>query len=306
MTHLIKNFRNFYCGLLALMLIACGRVRRARKRALSSNAITAIYFHNPNKRLFTRCVRWLAGNGYTFISSAELCDILHRRRSLPKGAVWLSFDDGFKGLLNAVVPAVHLKHIPITLFIPSGIIEGDGRFPWLHRDTGSVSTGNHRETLRDSISVEDVQELAKCPEVTIGSHTVHHFVTSNLTDAEARFEFLESKLALESWTHKDVECFAYPEGRFDGRERRILTEMGYQFAATTQPEFVTLGSDPYLVPRFYIGDEISFPEAICNMVGVWRPAISPFIGLVELLRRPADWPSLSSRDRKASRINPSI
>src|SRR6185437_10012396 len=110
-------------------MIASGRVRRAKKRILSSDAVTAIYFHNPNKRLFARCVHWLTKSGYTFISHDELIRILQRRIEPPIGAVWLSFDDGFKELLDTVVPLVRQDHVPVTLFIPPGIIEGDGLFP---------------------------------------------------------------------------------------------------------------------------------------------------------------------------------
>ena len=53
--------------------------------------------------------------------------------------------------------------------------------------------------------------------------------------------------------------------------------LGYRIAATTENAFVTSKSNPYLVPRFSVADEISFPEAICNMVGVWRPVIDPMI-----------------------------
>jgi hypothetical protein len=104
---------------------------------------------------------------------------------------------------------------------------------------------------------------------------VNHTVTTNLTEKQARFEFAESRRTLESYTHAAVKCFAYPEGRFSGKEREFLVQCGYDLAATTENSLITRKTDPYLVPRFSVGDEISFPEAICNMVGVWRPAIEP-------------------------------
>jgi hypothetical protein len=58
-------------------------------------------------------------------------------------------------------------------------------------------------------------------------------------------------------------------------------EFDYRLAATTENAFVTRETDPYLVPRFSVADEIFFPEAICNMVGVWRPAIDPLINVLQ-------------------------
>jgi peptidoglycan/xylan/chitin deacetylase (PgdA/CDA1 family) len=259
MHRLYMILRNFFCGALAMGVIASGRVRRAKRRVLNSNVVTAIYFHNPNKHLFARCVTWLTKNGYAFIS----------------------VDDGFKELGQNVVPLSRQRKIPITLFIPSKIISGNGLFPWLHQTTnvngvsGSASAKNGM--VRDSITVADVKKIAGYPEVSIGSHTVEHRVTSYLSDEQARFEVIESKRVIESWTGGIIKSFAYPEGRFNGGEGSILAECGYQLAATTEASIITRQSDPYFVPRFHVGDNISFPEAICNMVGVWRPAIDPVI-----------------------------
>jgi peptidoglycan/xylan/chitin deacetylase (PgdA/CDA1 family) len=272
--------RHFFCGALAIGVIVSGRVRRAKKKVLNSNVVTAIYFHNPNKRLFARCVTWLTKNGYTFISDDDLINILHRGLEPSKGAVWLSFDDGFKDLCQNVIPLSRQCNVPITLFIPSEIIAGNGLFPWLHRTANGdfMRAGSSEQNgMRDSMTVADVKRIARYPEVRIGSHTAWHTVTSNLSDEQARFEFCESKTVLESWTGQTITSFAYPEGRLSGRECRFLVECGYKMAATTESTLVTHQSDPYLVPRFHVGDNIPFPEAICNMVGVWRPAIDPFI-----------------------------
>lgn len=272
--------RNLFSGSLAVALIASGRVRRAKRRALNSDVLTAIYFHNPNKRLFTQCVRWLKKNGYKFISEEQLADVQYGRRSLPSGAVWLSFDDGWRELVTNVIPVAHHGKIPITLFIPSGIVEGDGLFPWLHNSaSGPSRTALTELGIRDALTISELKEIARYPEITIGSHTVTHAITVNLPEENLRFEVSESKHQLECWSGAPVTSFAYPVGQFDGRESRLLNECGYQIAATTEAAFVTREHNAYLLPRFHVGDNISFPEAICNMVGVWRPAIDPVINL---------------------------
>ncbi len=282
MHRLFMLLRNFFCGSLALAVIASGRVRRAKRRILDSKVVTAIYFHNPNRRLFAQCARWLTKNGFTFISHDELIKILRQGKQPSKGAVWLSFDDGFKELLETVIPLARERHVPITIFISSGIVGGNGLFPWLHRTTDATAArpiASAQNPTRESITVADIREIARYPEVSIGSHTVGHTVTVNLSDEQARYEFGESKRVLESWTGTAITTFAYPEGRFDGRESLFLAENGYQLAASTEVAFVTQETHPYLVPRFHVGDNVSFPEAICNMVGVWRPVIDPLIHL---------------------------
>ena len=274
-------FRNCFCGLLALGVIASGRVRRAKRRALSGEVVTAIYFHKPTKRLFGQCVRWLIKNGYHFISASDLADILYRDKPSPKGAVWLSLDDGCKEILEDVMSLIVLQQIPVTLFIPAGIVQGDGRFPWLHKKTPvGLPSGS-----RDSLTVDELIRVARYPPVVVGSHTMSHAITNDLTEDEVRFELGKSKHTLESWTGAEVKYFAYPEGRFDHRERLLLKEFGYALAATTKNAFVDPKTDPYLLPRFSVADDIYFSEAICNMVGVWRPFIDPILGFLQNFRR---------------------
>lgn len=282
----LLTFRNCFCGLLALGIIASGRVRRAKRRALSGEVVTAIYFHKPTKRLFGQCIRWLTRNGYHFISASDLSDILYRNKTPRKGAVWLSFDDGCNEIIENVISLIVLQQIPVTLFIPAGIVEGDGRFPWLHKEAHV----NSPSAPRNSLTVDELIQVARYAPVTVGSHTMSHAITNGLTEDEARFELGKSKCTLESWTGAEVRYFAYPEGRFDGGQTLLLKELGYALAATTKNAFVAPETDPYLVPRFSVADDIYFPEAICNMVGVWRPVIDPILGFLQHFRRmPEAW-----------------
>jgi len=73
----------------------------------------------------------LIQHGYIFISANELLEFLRRGEKPSRGAVWLSFDDGFKDFRYDLLPVIRQHKIPVTLFIPSGIIAGDGLLHWL-------------------------------------------------------------------------------------------------------------------------------------------------------------------------------
>jgi peptidoglycan/xylan/chitin deacetylase (PgdA/CDA1 family) len=221
------------------------------------------------------------------------------RATVPQNAVWLSFDDGFKELIDNIFPITHRLNIPITLFVPSGVIEGNGLFPWLHNEPESDGNMVAPDLLapRDAMTADDLKVLATHPEITIGSHTVNHSVMTCLTDETARFELSESKRKLECLTGRSVKCFSYPEGHFDGREHPLLEEFGYRLATTTVPEFVTSETNPLLVPRFHVGDQIPFAEAVCNMTGVWRPVIDPLRALLGLFVTFKDWLTIRMHSR---------
>jgi len=151
------------------------------------------------------------------------------------------------------------------------------------------NSGTHNG--RDTVTVSELKTIATYPEVTIGGHTVNHAVTENLPEPQKRFELGDSKRALETWTGSTVSSFAYPVGLYDGDEKPLLRELGYQLAATTDPAFITNQTDPYFVPRFCVSDNISFPEAICNMVGAWRPALDPLKRCFQVKHRARHSPS---------------
>jgi peptidoglycan/xylan/chitin deacetylase (PgdA/CDA1 family) len=266
--------RKWFCCLIALVIIVTGRIRRARRRAHSGEVITPIYFHNPGKELFERCLAWLTHHGYTFITEAELVTILRGHRKFPRGAVWLSFDDGYKEWTDNVVPILRRYEAPATFFIPTGIISGNRKFPWLHeRDEAEGQVGDAPHPDGDSLGVNELLQAAQFPEITLGGHTVNHSITTRCSHAQLGIEIGGCKTSLQKWAPKAVASFAYPEGRFDGREREHLMEAGYSIAATTEPGFIDGETDSFLIPRFCVADNVSMPEAICNMVGEWQPVI---------------------------------
>ncbi len=267
---------HWFAYALAALMIVSGRVRLARKKAFAAGVVSAIYFHKPNRRLALQCLNWLTRMGYKFVSADDVLAMLKHGRALPRGSVWLSFDDGWRDLLTTVLPVIRQRRIPVTLFIPSGIVEGDGRYPWLHDPAHPGYSLRHRlpkNGRREAITVAELREIARYPEVTIGSHTVSHPRTTCCDEKRLRHEIGECKRQLQSWIGKEVKFFAYPEGRSDGRETPLLIEFGYEMAVTTESGLIARGLDPYRLPRFSVGDDVSFPQAICSMVGVWRPVV---------------------------------
>jgi peptidoglycan/xylan/chitin deacetylase (PgdA/CDA1 family) len=124
-----KALRNSIGYILAIVLIILGYVRRAKIKALQTNAILAIGFHHPDAKLFKNVITWLGKNGFVFISSSHLIDILDKKEPCPPGAVWVSLDDGWRGNINNVIPVVIKYNIPITIFICTGAME-DGTYWW--------------------------------------------------------------------------------------------------------------------------------------------------------------------------------
>ena len=269
--------RKFDCRIIGLLLIATGPVRMASRRAFSGEVVSAIYFHEPNRKLFTQCIQWLVEMGYTFISADELVELLRKGPPFPRGRVWISLDDGYRNWLTDVLPVVRKYSVPVTLFVPSGIVAGSGLFPWLHDTNYPFKTKEFlhkvpaKSVVRESLTVDELKRIAADPEVTLGSHTVSHAITACSTADELQVEIGSDKLTLEKWTGRVVDSFAYPSGVLNGQEKQLLKDLHFTIAATTEPKFIDAETDPLLLPRFCVPDQASVQEAICAMVGVWRP-----------------------------------
>ena len=290
--------RNSVCWLLAKTLILLGYVKKAKVDSFRENIITAIVFHNPDRKLFEKMVDWLETNGYVFLSPSQLIKILNKKIVCPRGAVWISLDDGWKENIDNVIPIAVKRKIPITIFVCTDAIE-EGTFWWrkvrqCHDllptefcDTKAIrELPEHarRQILRsidqigspfqrEAMTVEDIKSISIIPQITLGTHTVTHPILTNCADNQVEHEVAVSKRRLEKWIGKPVTVFAYPNGFFDGRERRFLEAHGYELAATTESKFAKPNSDRYLFPRNVVMDDGSFAENLCHVLGIWDPLV---------------------------------
>ncbi|WNO10650.1 polysaccharide deacetylase family protein [Teredinibacter sp. KSP-S5-2] len=88
-----------------------------------------------------------------------------------------------------------------------------------------------------TLTWEQIQELANSEFCTIGSHTINHYNLRQLNQNDAKSELLKSKQQLESIISTPVNHFAYPFGTLneaDLREFSIARECDYHTATTTR------------------------------------------------------------------------
>ena len=294
----IRNTAGFF---LAVILVLLGYLKKNRKIAFQPDTITSIGLHNPPKRLFRKLIAWLKKNGFVFLSSNQLIEILKKKSPCPRGAVWISLDDGWRENLNNVIPIAREYEIPVTIFIYTDAIE-DGDFWWrtvqqhpelfpealreasvIRQQPESVRLQlledvkkSGKALNREAMTIEEVREISSVPDITIGAHTVTHPVLPNCRENELEYEIGESKRKLEEWTEENICVFAYPNGLYDVKEREILKKHGYELAVTTEQVFASTGSDSYQFPRFIVMDDGSFIENLCHALGVWEPFIKQF------------------------------
>lgn len=88
-----------------------------------------------------------------------------------------------------------------------------------------------------ALSWEQVKEMASHPLVTLGAHTVNHFVLSQLSEEEVLAEISNSMKIIEERTGKPVSHFAYPYGISSAagpREFELAARCNLKTAFTTE------------------------------------------------------------------------
>jgi poly-beta-1,6-N-acetyl-D-glucosamine N-deacetylase len=295
------SIRNVASWLLASLLILLGFVRRARKKAMRGDFILSIYFHSPSKREFENSIKWLKKNKFTFLSTDDIYRIIKQKLPIPKGSVILTVDDGWQSNENNIVEVADRHHVPVTIFVSTEPVE-QGAYWWSYLQKAKdfnyelppkarlkKVSNDERIALvneikrdialpREAMTVEQVKRIASSKFITIGGHTDTHPILVNCDYEQAYHELKVSKEKLESWISDEVSCFAYPNGDYSEREIQVLNELGYKFAFSSDPEYITEEKllNHYTLPRFGLLEGASSAENICRMVGVWKLVMQSF------------------------------
>jgi peptidoglycan/xylan/chitin deacetylase (PgdA/CDA1 family) len=198
-----------------------------------------------DRETFRQHLRYLEMTGYNVIPLRHLYEfVTGTRESLPKNAVVITIDDGWRSTYTEAFPELQKRKFPFTVFIYPNII-------------GKTS---------NALSWKQIREMAEAG-VDIQSHSLSHpYLTrrkhrSMTADGYAewlRRELAESRRILEKQTGQKIEFLAYPYGDYDDRVARTALKAGYKAALTCDFGRVKRGSDPLRMKRFVIDDQMDF------------------------------------------------
>jgi peptidoglycan/xylan/chitin deacetylase (PgdA/CDA1 family) len=222
----------------------------------------------------------------------------------PPGAVAVTFDDGYADLLSIAKPLLERYEIPATVFIVTGCLGGE--FWWdefLRICNGDLGSGDYRtysrleglaedergEALRRlaasrSVSAQEVpralalradelSDLTAGGLIELGAHSHSHTRLSSLGRPHQREEIAGSKSFLERLTGRQVHAFAYPHGDYSEQTVELVDEAGYRCACSSVPNVCRVGTDPFILPRFWPGphDDGRFSRWLRRWLGRSQP-----------------------------------
>lgn len=130
----------------------------------------------------------------------------------------VTFDDGFRSVIENALPVIQEREIPATIFVPVGYI---GRKPDWVCDSGGLD-------VEDEVLNEDELRGLVDNLVKIGSHSITHKRLSQLDQKEANKELVESKKILEDILGESVDLFAFPYGDYSEETIELCVKAGYR------------------------------------------------------------------------------
>ena len=241
-------------------------------------ALRVLMYHKVNDRpenpisvpigLFDEQMGVLRELGYQVVSLDAVLDHVSGIRHLPPGAVLITFDDGYRDILENALPVLRRHGYPAVIFVPIGYLDDARPLP-------------HEERLAAEGLVNATLTWDELPELEAGgirveSHGISHRPLADLDVDEAAREITLSKLRLEERLGRPVRAFAYVKGseaHYRPVHLSLLKQAGYEIAFTSVSGGNRTEMDPLRLHRYNIEPyahrtfELVLAGA-CDLIGV--------------------------------------
>lgn len=134
--------------------------------------------------------------------------------------------------------------------------------------SSSVShTDKHVDSFLDWNNVREMAEN----NISFGSHSVHHYILTNIPHETAATEIRDSQKAVEKGAGRSPKLFCYPNGNFSAEIAEEVRAAGYLAALSTKQGYLDKESDRFSLPRINIhdGTSSSIPLFMMRILGLF-------------------------------------
>ena len=127
-------------------------------------------------------------------------------------------------------------------------------------------TKNEVRPTHQSVSAQEIHQLAQEKLIEIGSHTVNHPFLTALSPSEQQQEIQQNKAQLEAIIERPIVSFAYPHGKYTSQTPEIAQSAGFNCACSTRSDRVESKVDAFQLPRIEAqkGDGEAFSRQLAH------------------------------------------
>lgn len=184
---------------------------------------------NVPPELFDEHMEYLKNKEYSPIWPVDLINFFDQGTPLPKKPVMITFDDGYEDNGSQAYPVLKKHNIKASIFLATGLMDNPGYLLW-----------------------RTVDEMKNSSLIYFGNHTWSHSNMGKGYDTDKR-EINTAENQLNEKGLNGMKVFAYPYGAESAAATKVLTEMGFKLALTTQPGRIQCKGMRLDLPRIRIG-----------------------------------------------------
>jgi peptidoglycan/xylan/chitin deacetylase (PgdA/CDA1 family) len=189
----------------------------------------------------------LAELGYQVVGLDAVLEHFNDGEPLPKNAVLITFDDGYRDTLDNALPVLQKHGYPAVIFVPVAYMEDEMPLP---HETHLIERGVRNPTLDWGL----MREL-DAGGVRVESHGIAHRPLAEVSLDESVREIAVSKLRLEEKLGRPVRAYAYVKGseaHFHPVHESILKQAGYELGFTSISRSNGPDTNPFRIGRYNV------------------------------------------------------
>lgn len=205
---------------------------------------------------FERQIKYLKDNNFTSFTMSELVKL----KKVPRRSVVITFDDGYEDNFIKAFPILRKYGFKATIYL---IINRENNNWSIHRRAKNLTNELVDEP---KLQNEQIKQMLESGLIEIGAHTLNHLNFQKLTLGKTREEIEESKKAIEEEFKIECKTFAYPFGIYKDNDHKIVKELGFTSAVTTNAGISDITEDnPFMLKRLTIRGKDNFLAFILKM-----------------------------------------
>ena len=248
-------------------------------------------------RLFERQMGFLM-RSYRPVSLKQVRECFLQGTRLPRAAVLITFDDGYRNVARHAAPILRKMNIPCVIFPVAGLVEsgkwlwtselewrrgGDPDFArlrdwlkgltaeerrlWLEREFND--SRSYPECEHTLMSWSEISEASRDSLIEIGSHGLDHDPLTGCDDDRLENELSGSKRLLRLRASINADAVAYPNGDYSDTVIDAADKAGYRLGFTTEARHARKGDKPLALPRILVGRRDT-PTVLAARVAGWQ------------------------------------
>lgn len=210
---------------------------------------------NISTNEFVKQMNFLKENNFNVLPLSYLVSFFKKKETIPKNAVFITIDDGYKSVYDHAYPILKSFKFPFSVFLSTDFVSN--------------------EKNSDFMSWDMIKEMHS-DNVEFFNHTSNHESLLNQNEDEIIDTILNAQKKIKSNLGFFPSIFSYPYGENSQKTKYILKRIGFDLAFTQNSGPIDIESDQYFLPRFPINSEFGSIERFEMIVNTKPLKLSNF------------------------------